>query len=165
MLKYFLLFRIGCSETFLWVYQPSVGAHVFEALQLNVNLFEVTSEHQYVLLYKRYNSLNLNSSLSGPGTLLSCFLRLTEHFREKKTSECVSIETIIAVVRQHFFTICFFFWSNTVFQFLLCKDKVPRTCLFFQQFQLNFVTKFGEKFVVELQYSQFWVMRKKTGIY
>ena len=53
------------------------------------------------------------------------------------------------------------FRSDTTFQFFLGKSKVQRICVHFQPFEIVYITESGEKIVVQLQHSQFCVLKNE----
>ena len=62
----------------------SSGTCLFNLLLLKLNLSDLLSLQQFVLLHKQSISVHLNTSLKSPGSRLSCFLWILQHVRGKK---------------------------------------------------------------------------------
>ena len=57
---------------------------LFKPLLLNLNLFDCESQQQYIMLHRQIIYVQRSSSLSSPGSRLSCFLCLAQQLRGKK---------------------------------------------------------------------------------
>ena len=134
-----LLFEVTFTVSFKTILRFSCGpsplcisTRLLRPLLLNLSFLKVTSWQQCLLLHRHNISVHLNSSLSRPGSLLSCCLSLTQYVRGKKiaTASAVKLST------QSFDRNLCHFRSYTIFQFFLRKSIVQRVCVHFQFFEL-----------------------------
>ena len=72
---------------------------------------------------------------------------------------CISSETIGAILRPQALPFCFHSWSDSVFQFLLCKNQTQRISIRLPTFDFVYITKFSEKIVEELPITEFCVSK------
>ena len=69
---------------FQWSLAALFQYTIVDTFTANINLLEVMSKQQYVVLHRQNISVHLNFSLKRPGSPLSCCLCFTQHVRGKK---------------------------------------------------------------------------------
>ena len=103
----------------------------------------------------------MNSSLNR--ARLSLIMLLLFYTKRSGEEICyrISSETIDTVIRLHPLRFRSLFRSYTIFQFFLGKSKIQQICDHFKLVELVYITESGEEIVVQLQHSQFCVLKNE----
>ena len=90
------VYRFVQDSPILFSGPPSLCSSIrlLRSLLLFLSFSEVTSQQQCVLVHRQDIPVQLNSSLNGPGSLLSCCLCFTQHVREKKFASASAVKLL-----------------------------------------------------------------------
>ena len=127
---------------------------------LNLKLLEVTSKQQNFLLHTKNISVHLNAPLKGPGSLLSCFLCLSQHIRGKSFRDT----PVVKLSPQSYDCN----WSDSVFIcgriqssiFFLARAWYTKSVSISNSSKM-FTSQNVKKVVVDLKHSQFCVFKNE----